>query len=174
MAKEFGLPTYDKKDSQGLCFIGKVNMKDFLSHYITPKRGDVLNETGEIIGHHDGAMFYTIGQRHGFIITKKSANDPRLFVVSKNLEKNTITVTNQKSQSDSYSAKEIMLKNLNFISGQEPVFPLKTSVRIRYRQKKQSCALEKKSSGYRAIFDTSQRGLTLQLKRDFRECKTYG
>jgi tRNA-specific 2-thiouridylase len=72
LAHKFGLPTATKKDSQGLCFIGKIDMKEFLTHYIETKEGDVLNTKGEVIGFHDGAIFLTIGQRHGFTVTKKN------------------------------------------------------------------------------------------------------
>src|SRR3989344_3942553 len=110
LARKFSLPTANKKDSQGLCFIGKVDMKDFLSHYIKIKRGNILNTKGEIVGFHSGAGFHTIGQRRGFTITKKSIKDPRFFVVSKNLDKNTITVANKEEEKDSvYSTKNISL-----------------------------------------------------------------
>jgi tRNA-specific 2-thiouridylase len=92
LAKKFGLPTATKKDSQGICFIGDISMKEFLSHYIPSQRGDVLNESGEVIGYHDGALFFTMGERHGFIITKKGTDDVPLYVIDKNVEKNTITV----------------------------------------------------------------------------------
>src|SRR3990167_4638929 len=73
LAKKFNLPTAEKKDSQGLCFMGKIDVKEFLKHYIKPKRGNVLNEEGEVVGTHDGAMFFTLGERHGFEITQKTA-----------------------------------------------------------------------------------------------------
>jgi len=93
IARELNLPTAEKKDSQGLCFIGKVDMKEFLAHYIDSKPGDVLNEKGEVVGHHDGAVFYTIGERHGFTLTEKTTNNSRFFVVSKDIKNNTITVS---------------------------------------------------------------------------------
>ena len=95
LAKKFKLPNAEKKDSQGLCFIGKIDIKDFLSHYIESKPGDVLSEAGEIIGTHEGAFFFTIGERHGFTITKKSPHDQPYYVIAKNIEKNTITVANK-------------------------------------------------------------------------------
>ncbi len=162
LAKKFGLPTAEKKDSQGLCFIGKVDMKEFLLHYIKTLPGKVLNTQGEVIGEHDGAILYTIGERHGFRITKKSPNDPRYFVIAKDLEKNTITVADKETESDKvYSAKEIVVKDLHFISGKEPQLPVRTSVRIRYRQEKQNCSLEKKSDGYHIIFDNPQNGVAV-------------
>ena len=161
LARKFSLPTANKKDSQGLCFIGKVDMKDFLSHYIKIKRGNILNTKGEIVGFHSGAGFHTIGQRRGFTITKKSIKDPRFFVVSKNLDKNTITVANKEEEKDSvYSTKNISLSDIHFISGTEPKLPLKISVRIRYRQEKQDCILSKKSGSYIISFNKLQNGIS--------------
>lgn len=92
LAKKYNLPTATKKDSQGVCFLGPLDMKDFLKHYIDSKEGNVLNEQGEIIGHHDGAVFFTLGERHGFTITKHSSEDAPLYVIAKDIDKNTITV----------------------------------------------------------------------------------
>ena len=162
LARKFKLPTAEKKDSQGLCFIGKIDMKDFLSHYIKSKKGNVLNTKGKIVGEHDGAMFYSIGQRHGFTITEKTPLDKRFFVISKDIEKNIITVADKESESDSvYSTREIIIFELHFISGNTPKLPIKTSVRIRYRQEKQNCTLDKKSDGYHIVFDESQNGVSV-------------
>jgi tRNA-specific 2-thiouridylase len=134
LAEKFGLSTATKKDSQGVCFLENIDIKDFLSRFIKTKKGDVLNTRGEKVGWHNGAMLYTIGERHGFIITKKSPSDSRLFVVAKDLKKNTITVADKKTESDAvYSAKEIIVKNLHFISEKE-IENFDCSVRIRYRQ----------------------------------------
>ncbi|MES2213324.1 MAG: tRNA 2-thiouridine(34) synthase MnmA [Patescibacteria group bacterium] len=163
LAEEFALPTATKKDSQGLCFIGKVDMKDFLSHYIKTEKGNVLNTDGEVIGTHDGAVFYAIGQRHGFDVVKKGPDDGRYFVVSKDIEKNTITVAskNLENENTEYNAKSVIIKNLHFISGTEPVFPYETTVRIRYRQQKQACVLTKENDEYRIVFDTPQEGVSV-------------
>ncbi len=162
LAEKFGLSTAAKKDSQGLCFIGKVDMKDFLSHYIDLKQGDVLNTKGQVVGTHDGALFYTIGQRHGFNITKKTTHDPRFFVVSKNIEKNTITIADKDSEKEVIlSTKEIILKNIHFISGTEPMFPIEISVRIRYHQEKQKCTIYKKTTGYHIVFEAPQSGIAV-------------
>ncbi len=161
-AKKFGLPTAEKKDSQGLCFIGKIDMKDFLSHYIKTEKGNVLNTGGEIIGEHPGAIFFAIGQRHGFNITKKSPDDPRYFVVSKSVRENTITVATRENEEISpYSTKEMFTKNLHLISGQKPKFPLETMARIRYRQQKQDCMVQEESGGYRVYFKKPQEGVSV-------------
>ncbi len=93
LAEKYDLPTATKKDSQGVCFIGEIDMKEFLKYYIESKRGDVINENGEIVGHHDGAFLFALGERHGFTITKKGSEDARYFVIAKDIEKNTITVS---------------------------------------------------------------------------------
>jgi len=166
LAEKFDLPTAHKKDSQGLCFLGKVDMKDFLSHYIETKTGDVLNTNGEVIGTHQGALLYAIGERHGFEIAKKSPNDPRYFVVAKDLSKNTIIVADKEKEADTvYSVKEIIIKNLHLINLDDTSSklnkPLKTYARIRYRQEKQPCVLEKKSGWYRIVFDVPQSGVSI-------------
>lgn len=94
LARKFGLPTAEKKDSQGVCFLGKLDMKEFLKHYIDEKLGDVVNEKGEVIGWHPGAVFFTLGERHGLTITKKGTQDSPFYVISKDINKNTLTVSN--------------------------------------------------------------------------------
>jgi tRNA-specific 2-thiouridylase len=161
LAEKFNLPTATKKDSQGLCFIGKVDMKDFLEHYIKTERGRVLNVGGKVVGEHPGAIFFAIGQRHGFNITDKTSDDPRYFVVSKNMQENTITVANKENENDKiFSNKKIYIKDLHFISGFEPNFPYRTTVRIRYRQTKEACVMKKTDKYYEVEFDNLQDGIS--------------
>ena len=120
LAEKFGLPQATRKDSQGLCFLGKVDMKEFLSRYMPQKRGDVLNEKGEVMGHHNGALFFTIGERHGFTITKKTESRVPLYVASKDVKKNTITVIPKEDshhfkRSFKMVIKVVKLKNINLI-----------------------------------------------------------
>ncbi len=162
-AKKFDLPTALKKDSQGLCFIGKVNMKEFLSHYVTPKQGKVLDTDGTTIGYHRGSLFFTLGERHGFTITKKTAHDTRLFVVKKDLRRNTITVARklkkQENPSDSDDTR-VTLTNVHWIS-REPHTNKPYYGRVRYRQPLAECFLEHMSSGKATIqFTKSQSFLT--------------
>src|SRR3989338_1472453 len=88
LAKKFKLPVAEKKDSQGICFLGAVDLKEFLKHYIKSKNGKVLDEKGEEIGFHDGVAFHTLGERHGFTITKKSPAGGPYYIVGKNVKKN--------------------------------------------------------------------------------------
>lgn len=91
-AEAAGIPTATKKDSQGICFLGHVDIPDFLSHYIDLVPGAVLNESGEVIGEHKGALVYTTGQRHGFTLNTKDTNREVLFVTQRDVTNNTITV----------------------------------------------------------------------------------
>ncbi|MEN9524048.1 MAG: hypothetical protein RL536_117, partial [Candidatus Parcubacteria bacterium] len=115
MAAKLKLPTAEKKDSQGLCFIGMVDMKEFLSHYIQQKKGNVLDVNGKIIGEHNGAFLFTIGERHGFTITKKTPNDGALFAVSKNVLNNTITVSEKSGDGKlPFANRRVSLKETNW------------------------------------------------------------
>jgi tRNA-specific 2-thiouridylase len=136
LAKKFDLVTAEKKDSQGLCFMGKIDVKDFLSHYIKPKVGKVLDEKGQEIGFHSSVTFLTIGERHGFTITKKTANDKPYFIVGKNIKDNVVIVSNNKfgnnTENQVFSLK---LKNLNIINPNIDIASIKNlEARLRYRQ----------------------------------------
>lgn len=133
LAKNFNLPNAEKKDSQGLCFLGKVDMKAFLSHFIKPKKGKVLNEEGKVIGHHPGAFFLTLGQRHGFVVENKKTSSKPLYIVSKNIKKNTITVSQNKPDERISGIKEFLLEETNWIL--EPKYNKKYKIRFRYHQK---------------------------------------
>jgi tRNA-specific 2-thiouridylase len=90
MAKERGLFTASKKDSQGICFVGKIGIREFLSQYVEQVPGDIIDKaTGKVIGHHDGAIFYTLGQRHGLNL----GGGLPYYVVGKDMDKNEVYVT---------------------------------------------------------------------------------
>lgn len=120
IARKFKLVTVDKKDSQGLCFIGKIDVKEFLLHYIDLKKGDVLSGEGDVIGEHDGAFFYTIGERHGFTITKKTPNDEPYYVISKNIDSNTITVSYKIEGNLPNALAGVSLRDINWNQGKIP------------------------------------------------------
>ncbi|MCA9359421.1 tRNA 2-thiouridine(34) synthase MnmA [Candidatus Kaiserbacteria bacterium] len=109
-ATRLGVPTATKKDSQGICFLGHVDIPEFLSHYIDLKVGDVLNQDGQVIGKHKGALVYTIGQRHGFTLHTKDINRGAMYVVDRDIDKNTITVSSTKPETN--SSDVIQISNL--------------------------------------------------------------
>jgi tRNA-specific 2-thiouridylase len=124
LAEELGLPTASKKDSQGLCFIGKVDVKEFLSHYIETKSGNVLNEKGEVIGTHPGALFFTNGERRGFVIDhkNKTPNDNPYFVIDKDVDQNTITVSNKAGDTLPGGERQVTISHVNWVGGSVPDF----------------------------------------------------
>ncbi len=113
LAEKFGLPNADKKDSQGICFIGMVDMADFLQHYLKTKKGDVLDQEGNLIGTHDGAVLYTIGQRRGFTVHNKHTDETPYFVIAKNIAMNTITVAHHDPEHTQRGQSKIFLEHLN-------------------------------------------------------------
>lgn len=92
-AERAGLITAVKKDSQGVCFLGHIDIPDFLSHYIDLEKGNVCDEEGEVVGSHQGAFVYTIGQRHGFTLHDTNPHRAPQYVVKKDTATNTITVS---------------------------------------------------------------------------------
>jgi len=140
LAKKFSLPTFEKKDSQGICFIGKLDMKTFLKNYIDEKRGNVLNEEGKIIGWHNGTLFFTLGERHGFTITEKGTDDKPYYIIAKDIEKNALIVSHFINFKEKDKLR-IKIDNTNWISGKEPDIKNKYKVRYRYRQELQDCKI---------------------------------
>ena len=94
-AAKAGIPTAEKKDSQGVCFLGHIDIPEFLSHYIDLVPGEVLNIQGEVVGTHRSALVYTIGQRHGFALSNQDTMRQHHYVVAKDIELNTITVSTE-------------------------------------------------------------------------------
>lgn len=111
-ARHAMLPTAEKRDSQGICFLGKLNMKEFLSHYIQEEHGAVEDEAGKVIGEHNGSLFFTIGERHGFTITAQSANTAPFYVVQKDMARNVVVVSNAKPEVKTGTRFEISSMNL--------------------------------------------------------------
>ncbi len=127
LAKKFGLHIHAKKDSQGVCFIGQLDVKEFLKENIKPREGEIkFLETGKNIGRHDGAYYYTIGQRHGLDI--KTGGGP-YFIAGKDIKKNIIYVTTDEKNLASSVAE---IGKINWID-QRPTLPAKVGVKIRYR-----------------------------------------
>lgn len=152
IAKKYNLPVATKKDSQGICFLGKVNLKDFLKHYIKEKKGKVLNEKGEDIGFHNGTTFFTLGERHGFEITKRTPSDKPYYVVAKNIKNNTLTVSNfvdgaHGDQCASYKKNFLFLEKVNWTNGR-PKENKNYTAQIRYHGDIIPCSLDFKDTSF--------------------------
>jgi len=138
LARKFGLATAEKKDSQGICFVGKVGIKDFLLYELGPQpAGDIIDQSGATIGRHDGAIFYTIGQRHGLDV----GGGLPYYVVGKDMAKNEVYVTTDLDDTRLWN-KEIRLTDLHWIN-QPPISDNQKSlkVRTRYRAPLVDCAI---------------------------------
>lgn len=138
IANQNNLHNASKKDSQGICFLGHVDMKNFLRRYINVTPGNVINEEGEIVGTHDGAELFTIGERHGLKIFQNDKNTKVFYVVDKNLNNNTVTVSSRNDKEKYISI--INVSNVNFIlaNNEPPIVTERASdinIRIRHRGK---------------------------------------
>lgn len=168
MARRAGLPTAEKKDSQGICFLGKISIADFLKQYIPERRGALLTTEGKPIGEHSGAEFYTIGERHidadfKFPKTGGAAARKPFYVAAKDKAANTVTVAGGDENPALYR-KDLELASVNIIdpartdsSGEitgTPVF-----ARVRYRQALSRATLLKPvgSENYRLEFGKPQK-----------------
>ncbi|MDP3725398.1 MAG: tRNA 2-thiouridine(34) synthase MnmA [Nanoarchaeota archaeon] len=165
IARKAKLPTAEKKDSQGICFLGKITLHEFLKQYIPPKKGETRDEKGNAMGTHDGAWYYTIGQRHGLDLkyAKTPKSKPR-YVVSKDVETNTIVVA-EGDESPALYKKELMLTNVNFLDPNIISLRCKVFVRIRYRQPLQEATLifphqsASSSASIRVLFAEPQKAI---------------
>ncbi|MBU4422070.1 tRNA 2-thiouridine(34) synthase MnmA [Candidatus Parcubacteria bacterium] len=138
IAKEAGLPTALKRESQGLCFLGHVNVQEFLKTRIKPKKGDITTADGKKIGKHDGLAYYTIGQRKGIGV---KGGGTAYFVVDKDFKKNKLIVAPLKDEKKYYK-KELMLEDLSWVNGTAKL-PLNCEARIRYRAELEKCEVKK-------------------------------
>jgi tRNA-specific 2-thiouridylase len=149
LAKKLGLATADKKDSQGICFVGKVGIKEFLLSQLGPqKAGPIVDQSGAEIGRHDGAIFYTIGQRHGLDV----GGGLPYYVSKKDMESNTVYVTSDLNDTNLWTSSAV-LEDLHWINGKPESMKLKA--RLRYRGPLVDCELK----GKRLILAEEQRGI---------------
>jgi tRNA-specific 2-thiouridylase len=156
LAKRFNLPVAEKKDSQGVCFLGAVDMRSFLKHFIDVTPGLVKNITGEVVGEHEGAILYTIGQRHGFTITEKTPSREPYFVVAKDVSTNTIVVSHDPKE-PSFTNTKVRLTECNWISGEVPELGSIYTARFRHQGALHLCTLEE--GGTEVHFAEPQHGL---------------
>ncbi len=156
LAEEFGLPTYAKKDSQGLCFLGKVDLKDFLKHYFKEQKGEVVTEKGKVIGEHEGVWFYTIGERHNFTVFSESPDEKPYYVVSKDIKNNKLVVSNKVSPDALLQPiKKITITNVNWIT-EMPTSQTLVRGRVRYRQELIPCSVQIEKEDTIVEFKTPQ------------------
>lgn len=129
LARQFGLTTAEKKDSQGICFVGKVGIKEFLQEFVhvLPGAGNIIDPRGLVVGQHEGALFYTIGQRQGLGV----GGGLPYYVVGKDMAKNEVYVTADLQDPQLWS-RELTLASSHWIN-QPPQSGASYAVRTRYR-----------------------------------------
>ena len=160
IAEKYQLATAKKKDSTGICFIGERRFSDFLKQYIPAQPGDIQTESGDVIGQHQGLMYYTIGQRQGLGIGGTKYGEAPWFVSAKDLENNRLIVV-QGTDNDSLFTNHLSLSNIYWVDEKEPELPITVVCKHRYRQPDQACTLSKLENGqFQVDFEEPQRAIT--------------
>ena len=154
IARENNLKVANKPDSEDICFVPDGNYKKFLENNsdIKPKKGNIVNTKGEILGKHTGLYNYTIGQRKGLGISYKVP----LFVCGFNSEKNEVIVG---EEAELYK-KEIVVDDINLLLVDEIKEPMKVDIKTRYSSKVASGVIIQENEKIRVVFDEPQRALT--------------
>ncbi len=157
IAKEANLATATKKDSTGICFIGERNFKEFLSNYLPAQPGNMETLEGEVVGKHDGLMYYTIGQRHGLGIG--GAGDP-WFVIGKDLERNVLFV-GQAFHNDKLFSDSIIAVDVSWVTDKEVMQTFECTAKFRYRQPDNKVTVHRLEDGtVKVIFAEPIRAIT--------------
>lgn len=154
MAKKLRLPNANKKESMGLCFVGKIRLKDFLDQKLKYKVGPIMTLEKKVVGEHQGLAYYTVGQRQGI----KVGHGGPWYVVSKNLKTNTLFVTNN-PHDKALETKQIEIHSVNWIS--EPAqFPISLLGRYRHQGSLEKLTIRPLARGhYEITFDKPQKAV---------------
>jgi tRNA-uridine 2-sulfurtransferase len=160
LAREAGLPVYDKPDSTGICFIGERPFREFLSRYIPTTPGDIVDEQGVVVGRHRGLAFYTLGQRGGLEIGGRAgAREDAWYVAVKNLERNELTVV-QGHDHPLLVCRALATGPCNWLV-QPATMEFPSQIKVRYRQPDQACQASLRADGALEIrFEHPQRAVT--------------
>lgn len=154
LALKYNLPTAQKKDSTGICFIGKRDFKSFVSNYLGYNRGSFQTLNGTIVGTHDGAAFYTIGQRKGLGL---GGEGDAWYVVQKDIKRNIVFVERGADHPSLFSST-LIASQFHWLTDTPPA---SCTAKIRYRQSDQACHLswiDEQSA--KVIFEVPQRAIT--------------
>ncbi len=159
IAREAKLPVAEKRDSTGVCFIGERDFKAFLRGFLPARPGDIVTMAGEVIGRHDGLMYYTLGQRRGLGIGGRPGSGERWFVVEKDLENNRLVVEQGQDSPRLYSTV-CEADGATWISGAAPAASFDCTAKYRYRQADQRVRVEVQGDKLRVIAHAPQRAVT--------------
>lgn len=161
IAKDLNLVNHDKKDSTGICFIGERKFKRFLSEYLLAQPGDIIQPNGEVLGRHDGLMYYTLGQRQGLGIGGRSdAIEQPWYVVAKDTEKNQLIVA-QGNDHPLLFSQGLYASQLHWFNDIDLSKPLTCHAKTRYRQACQACLVSQQGDDrVCVVFSDKQRAVT--------------
>jgi tRNA-specific 2-thiouridylase len=160
IAREAGLPVFDKPDSTGICFIGERPFREFLARYIPTSPGDIVTDTGEVVGRHHGLAFYTLGQRGGLSIGGRAGHDEQpWYVAAKNLARNELLAV-QGHDHPLLVSCALATGPCNWL-----VHPIAAEfasrIKVRYRQQDQACHARVDAGGALQVqFAEPQRAVT--------------
>ena len=157
IARREGIPTYAKRDSTGICFIGERPFRDFLARYLPRHPGPIVTPDGATVGRHDGLAYYTIGQRHGLGIggQREGAHAP-WFVAAKDVARNALVAVQGHDHPLLYR-REVTALDIHWIAGRAPVLPARLGAKTRYRMPDAACEVRARDSvGASAAFDVPQ------------------
>ncbi|MFW5982244.1 MAG: tRNA 2-thiouridine(34) synthase MnmA [Halanaerobiaceae bacterium] len=161
IAIKHGLKTAEKKDSTGICFIGERNFTEFLSNYFPAQKGEIRTLSGDVVGEHQGLMYYTFGQRRGLGLgggIGDGSGQP-WYVVDKDLEKNILYVV-QGSDHPALFSTGLWASELHWVKGEAPAKDFACRAKFRYRQKDQGVKVELDGDKCKVVFDKEQRAVT--------------
>ena len=160
LARAADLPTHDKKDSTGICFIGERDFREFLSHYIPAGKGELRTPDGCRIGEHDGVMYYTLGQRNGLGIGgRRGAASTAWYVVGKDVAQNVLYVA-QGGENAWLQSRHLRASQLSWTAAAPPAAEFRCTAKTRYRQTDQACTVRMQGSECNVEFDSTQRAVT--------------
>lgn len=153
LARKFGLPTSEKKDSQGICFLGKVDLETFLTHFIHVRKGKVVTKDNTVVGEHKGVELYTIGERHGITLSEKGALRSPYYVVEKDIKKNVLLVSHN-PHDPAFGKETVRLESVHWVFDR-PVLGKAYHARFRHQGVLCPCTVE----GSSVLFAEPQYGL---------------
>lgn len=159
IAAELDLSNAKKKDSTGICFIGERNFKNFLKTYLPAQKGLIKTLDGEVVGEHDGLMYYTLGQRRGLNLGGKSGGTgERWFVLKKDLQTNTLIVS--QGEDDALFSGGLVASEFNWIPEKPTEEKFDCFAKFRYRQPDQAVTVELVGDKVHIKFKEKQRAVT--------------
>jgi len=156
IARQEGIPTWGKKDSTGICFIGERPFRDFLARYLPHTPGPIVTLDGRCVGTHSGLSYYTLGQRQGLGIGGQRGSDAAAwFVADKDRERNALIVVQGHDHPRLYR-REVDVVDMHWIDGAAPVLSRHTAAKTRYRMADAACEIREIDGALRVRFATPQ------------------